>query len=334
MFASLACAQGPTLKYRVADSYGIKQPSGVALEYFVKRVAELSKGSMQGKVYHNGKLYSEEKSLGAVRDGTLELGFASLSNWGPYTKALRPIEAPFLYDNREQFRRQMLSGGQTRQLVAQDLEKDGFYPLMVFETGGARILGTNRRVLLPKDLAGLKIRVPQSPVPMDFWNDAGATATVVPWSETYLALASHTVDGLDTSLATYPLTKLWEVTKYILNLQYSSVASVVAPSTKWWNGLTQDQRSIMLKAAKEAEQVAVRAEDKESADLAQVVATHGVQLHEPTAQEMAQWRAVGQKLWDNMPGVPKSRIEEFRKLAESSTKSNVAEGHGITNPVR
>ena len=305
------------LRVRIANSYGKGQPAGKALEHFASRISELSNGKIKGAVYHNGSLYSEEKSLRAVQDGTLEVAFASLSNWGPFTKSLRALEAPFLFDNREQFRRLMLIGSPTRERIAKELERDGFVPLMIFETGGFRILGTNRPVKVPKDLIGLKIRVPQSPVPVKFWNAAGASATVVPWSEAYLALGSKAVDGLDTSLATYPLVKLWEVTKFVNNIQYSSVASITAVSGKWWAGLTPEQRTILLKAAKEAEEISVKEEDQEERSLGALLKSHGIEIYQPTKEDLVHWHAVGTKLWDEIPDTPRSRIEELRAAAKA-----------------
>lgn len=186
----------PELHIKIANSYTKEQTAGIALEHFKKRLAELSNGKITGQIFHAGTLYSEDKSVQAVLDGTVDMGLASASNHGPFTKVWRVMEAPYLFTNRKQFRTVIIRGEIGNQL-RKAAEKDRLVPLMILETGGFRILGTNRAVRVPDDMKSLKVRVPQSPVPLAFWKAAGANPTIVPWAETYLALGSKAVDGVD-----------------------------------------------------------------------------------------------------------------------------------------
>ena len=143
----------------------------------------------------------------------MDIGMASAGNHAPFTKAYQALETPYLL-NKEQFRRLVIKGS-IGQEMKQSAAKDGLHALMFVETGGHRILGSSKPIGMPEDAKGLKIRVAQSPVILAFYRAAGANPTVVPWGETYLALASKTVEGVDVSLAAYPIVKLWEVAKYI-----------------------------------------------------------------------------------------------------------------------
>src|SRR4051812_39142742 len=61
----------PQLKIRIADSYTKEMPSGVALQHFAKRISELSEGKMTAQIYAAGTLYSEDKGIQGVLDGTV-----------------------------------------------------------------------------------------------------------------------------------------------------------------------------------------------------------------------------------------------------------------------
>ena len=303
----------PALKIRIADSYTKEMPSGVALAHFAKRISELSGGKMTAQLFSAGTLYSEDRGIQAVLDGTVDMGLASAANHSPFTKVWRVVETPYLFKDNKQFREVVIHGD-----IGKDLrkraEKDNLVPLMIFETGGFRILGTNTPVRKPDDIKGLKIRTPQSPVPLAFWKAEGANPTVVPWGETYLALASKTVDGLDASWLSWPLAKLWEVTKHITTVGYSSTASVVDVSTKWWAARTPKQKEILLQAAKEAENVAIKEEDMWEARAREMCIKNGMTVYDPNPQEMDQWRKLGRTTWQTLPDVSQEDLKKIGKL--------------------
>ncbi len=302
----------PQLRIRIADSYLKEMPSGVALQHFAKRISELSGGQMTAQLYSGGTLYSEDRGIQAVLDGTVDMALASAANHSPFTKVWRVIETPYLFTDNKQFR-EVIIHGEVGMELRKRAEKDGLVPLMMFETGGFRILGTNVPVRAPEDIKGLKIRTPQSPVPLAFWKAEGANPTVVPWGETYLALASRTVDGLDASWLSWPLAKLWEVTKFITTVGYSSTSSVVNVSTKWWSARTPKQREILLKAAKEAEDVAIKEEDRWEARARELCIQNGMKVFDPTPIEMAEWQKRGRTTWGSLPDVSQ---EDLRRIAK------------------
>ncbi|MGE3065934.1 MAG: TRAP transporter substrate-binding protein [Hyphomicrobiaceae bacterium] len=304
----------PELRIKIANSYTKDQTAGIALEHFKTRVGELSNGKITAQIFHAGTLYSEDKSIQAVLDGTVDMGLASASNHGPFTKVWRVMEAPYLFTSRKQFRAVIIRGDIGNGL-RKAAEKDRLVPLMIFETGGFRILGTNRAVRVPDDMKSLKVRVPQSPVPLAFWKAAGANPTVVPWAETYLALGSKAVDGLDAAWVSWPLGKLWEVTKFVTDVKYSTVASVVDVSTDWWAKRTPKQKEIILAAAKEAEEASMKAEDNDEAKIRDQMKKNGMQVFDLTPEELEKWRKVGLSTWDALPDAPRAKIEEIQKAA-------------------
>lgn len=312
LLSSAYAADVPQLKIRIADSYTKEMPSGVALEHFARRIKELSGGKMTAQIFPGGTLYSEDKGIQGVLDGTVDMALASAANHSPFTKVWRVVETPYLFRDNKQFRDIIVHGDIGRDLRKR-AEKDRLVPIFIFETGGFRILGTNVQVRTPGDLKGAKIRTPQSPVPLAFWKAEGANPTVVPWGETYLALASKTVDGLDASWLSWPLAKLWEVTKFITPVGYSSTASVVDASTAWWEKRTPEQKQIILKAAKEAEDVAIAEEDKWEAKAREMCQKNGMTVYDPTPQEMEQWRKLGRTTWDSLPDVSKEDLERISK---------------------
>lgn len=315
--AAPAAAQDelPPLKMRATNSYPQDQTAGKAMDFFAKRVAELSGGKITVQVFHAGKLYTEDKSIQAVLDGTVEMGMASASNHGPFTKVWQAVETPYLLD-KKQFREVVIRGEVGKELKKM-AEKDRLHPMMILETGGHRVVGGHKQVKLPDDIKGAKIRVPQSPVLLVFYRGVGANPTVVPWGETYLALASKTVDGLDAVLASWPTAKLWEVTKHVTTINWAPISTVTDVSLKWWNERTPKQRAILDQAVKDTEEFSMKAEDENETALRELIKKNGVTIYDPTAQERGAWRKSGLSIWKSMPDVDQALIERINKAAQA-----------------
>ncbi len=88
---------------------------------------------------------------------------------------------------------------------------------------GQRHVTSNKPILTPADMEGLKIRVPNSPVMLMFPNAVGANPTPMAFSEVYLALQQGVVDAQENPLPTIKFKKFYEVqtninlTGHILN---------------------------------------------------------------------------------------------------------------------
>lgn len=88
---------------------------------------------------------------------------------------------------------------------------------------GQRHVTSNKPILTPDDMKGLKIRVPNSPVMLMFPNAVGANPTPMAFSEVYLALQQKVVDAQENPLPTIQFKKFYEVqsninlTGHILN---------------------------------------------------------------------------------------------------------------------
>lgn len=316
LWAGSAMSQDiPALKIRATNSYPQDQTAGKAMDFFANRVAALSGGKMTVQVYHAGKLYTEDKSIQAVLDGTVDMGMASASNHGPFTKVWQVVETPFLMTQKQH--RELIIRGEIGKELRKAAEKDGLHPMMILESGGHRVIGMHKQVKLPGDIKQAKIRTPQSPVLLVFYRAVGANPVVVPWGETYLALANRTVDGLDAVLASWPAGKLWEVTKNVTTINWAPVNTVTDVSVKWWNQRTPAQQKILDQAAKEAEEYSMKEEDAYEKDLRVLLKKNGVTVYDPTPQERAEWRNAGLTVWKDMPDVDQKLIERINKAAQA-----------------
>lgn len=103
---------------------------------------------------------------------------------------------------------------------------------------GARHVTSNKPILTPADMQGLKIRVPNAPAYVLFPEATGANPTPMAFAEVYLALQQGVVDAQENPLTTILAKKFYEVQSHI-NLTghiTNSIFTIVS-------GITLDQLS-------------------------------------------------------------------------------------------
>lgn len=85
----------------------------------------------------------------------------------------------------------------------------------LMENGFRHIVMREKPIRAVEDLAGVRMRVPDSPLFIDTFTALGATPVVANISELYSSLASGRVDGQENPLAVCEVNRLYEVTRYV-----------------------------------------------------------------------------------------------------------------------
>lgn len=112
---------------------------------------------------------------------------------------------------------------------------------------GARHVTSNKPILAPADMEGLKIRVPNAPVYVMFPKAVGANPTPMAFSEVYLALQQGVVDAQENPLPTIKFKKFYEVQSNI-NLTGHITNSLVTVVSGLTLGSMSDADAATLKA--------------------------------------------------------------------------------------
>jgi tripartite ATP-independent transporter DctP family solute receptor len=102
-------------------------------------------------------------------------------------------------------------GAHVRQLIE---EKPIFAFEKIWNNGFRQITTASKPIAHIKDLQGVKLRVPNSPIWTSMFKGLGASPTSVDFAEVYSALQTHVVEGQENPLAIIYTAKLYEVQKY------------------------------------------------------------------------------------------------------------------------
>jgi TRAP-type C4-dicarboxylate transport system substrate-binding protein len=156
------------------------------------------------------------------------------------------------------------------------------------ETGFRHIL-SKRPVTSLDTLKGLKIRVPELRIWVDFWRKLGANPTPLPYSEQYSALSTGVIDALDSDFFSIIGFKWHEQAKDLTLTAHWFLPKAVRVNARWLDGLPADLQQVVRTSATEvfAEQRTTNRANaaKALADLEKL----GVKVNKITDAERAKW---------------------------------------------
>lgn len=300
--------------------YGLTEASnsGRASRLFAEEVEKASGGKMKVRTIGNAALGSDVQMQQALIGGAQEMMVGSTATLVGITKEMAIWDTPFLFDNAREA--DMVLDGPVGQKVMDKLQEKGLVGLVYWENGFRNLTNNKRAITRLEDIDGIKLRVMQNNVFIESFKTLGANAVPLPFSELFSALETKTVDGQENPYNTILSSKFYEVQKYLTVTNHVYSPWIVLVSKKYWDGLSKDERKVLLDAAKKSrdfERQDTRAEaDKALAELK----GKGMQINQLAPSEANRMREklssvnasiashVGEDLWkETQAAVAKAR---------------------------
>lgn len=302
--------QGDPLTIKIAHV----SADGVPIDQFADRVAEqldeMTGGRITVQVFPASQLGNNSELLEQLQFGTLEMAISSVAFLGAFTDTTALLDLPFLFKN-EAAAEEVLDG-EIGQSIFADLEASDFHGLAWLSTGW-RHLTANKEIHNPEDMKGLKIRVMENQMHIDFWNGLGASAVPMAFSELYTALQNGTMDCQENPYANINGNRLYEVQKYIIETGHIYDTSPLLASKSWWDSLSASDQELITQVITEslAWEREVSAEDQDT--LRQEIGSNGTnQVIQLTDEERQAWRDAAQPVYDSCS----DQIKEMVKTVE------------------
>jgi len=309
-----ALAQSPiVIKFSHVVAQGT--PKGKGAEYFKKIAEERTKGKVKVEVYANSTLYKDNEEVDALQLGAVQMLAPSLAKFGPLgVREFEVFDLPYLFDNYDELHK--VTRGPVGASLLKKLEAKGITGLAYWDNG-FKDMSANKKLLVPADFRGLKMRIQSSKVLEAQMRALGAIPQVMAFSEVYQALATGVVDGTENPPSNEYTQKMHEVQKYTMRSQHGYVGYAVITNKKFWDGLPADIRASLEKAMAEATDFANGAAQKDNDDaIAEMTKSGKTEMVELTAAQKAEWHKVLDPVATEMESrVGKEIIAEFRKEA-------------------
>jgi TRAP-type transport system periplasmic protein len=237
-----------TFRWTTANPAG--HPIPVGGEKFAELVKAKSGGKMQVKVFPGAQLGGDVQVLSAVQGGTIDMASMNSGILQGQIKEYAIVDFPFLFDNAKEV--DAILDGVVGKQLADKLPEKGLVHLAYYDLGFRQLTNSRRPIKTADDIAGLKIRVIQSPIYIETFNAMGANSVPMAFTEVYTALEQKAIDGQENPFTVIEANKFQEVQKYLAGTNHMYNPQSMFISKKTWDRLNKDEQAILLDAAKES----------------------------------------------------------------------------------
>jgi TRAP-type C4-dicarboxylate transport system substrate-binding protein len=292
---------------RLSHVFSPKEDLAISMENVAKNVFEKTNGAVKILTYPQGQIATYKDGVELVVRGAYFISVEDPSYIGDYVPEFTALVGPMLYRDYDEF----ISLVKTPLVQGwfKKAETKGIKILSMQYIFGFRNLITDKVIKTPDDLQGVKLRTPGSKLFIETLNAMGATATPLPWGETFSAIQQGVVDGLEGSEFTNVQTKVYETGKknVALTNHFLGVAGVYI-STEVWNKIPLKYRTIVENEFITESHVMVNLLKSKHASVVEELEEHGVQFNEV---DRPSFEARTSSLFSTLPGV---NIEMYNQI--------------------
>ncbi len=217
---------------------------------FAEEVKALSKGSVEVKVFANDALGKEMDLINGMQLGTADMTITgeSLQNWAPKAALLA---IPYAFKDMAEMDKSV-NGPLGEEIKKEIIARAKVIPLSYFARG-PRYLTSKKPIKTLDDVKGLKMRVPNVPIFVQFWRGVGAQPTPMAFGEVFTSLQTGVIEAQENPLALIKSASFFEVQKYVNRTEHVRSWIYLAIGEKSFNKLNADQKKAVQEAAKRAQ---------------------------------------------------------------------------------
>ena len=243
----------------------------------------------QIELYPAGQLGSYADTYAGCSDGSIEIALVNVTTISTVDKNLNVWQIPGSINSLAQMRA-VLSSEEAMATFDNVNKQTGTRILMGFSAGARHFTNNVREVKTPADMNGIAFRTMENPLYVKMVEAMGGVAVPMSSSEMYSALQNGVIEGQENPVASIIADMTYQVQKYLtLDGHVYSLAFMVC-NDNWFNKLDADLQEGVLEAAKLAFEASnERVDALEATGLEFLKTTGGMQVYEPTEEELKDW---------------------------------------------
>jgi len=239
------------ITWRLGGVHAVTAPETIGLNKFAELVQKKTEGRLKVEIYPAGQLGKEVPQLENLIIGTQQM-FGNVADWNEnIVKEWGIVGMPFAFDNLDHVRKFQKSQEYERLKKA------------LLDLRGVRILADNwyrlpkallckKPIRHPKDLEGMKLRMPHIKTYVETWGAMGAKTIVIPWAEAFIALKTGVADGMDSPLGSIYGQKFHQTAPYIILTNHLVAPFNLLANNKAYQDLPPDLQKGISEVALEA----------------------------------------------------------------------------------
>lgn len=224
---------------------------GTAASDEVERMAESVENRTDGRVtfdiFDNSQLGSETEMLQQMQMGALDSGGIMVGSIQTLDMRMAIEDLPYMWADIDHARDAY--DGEFGDYLAGIMEDEGLTQIGYLEWGFRHITNNERPIVEPEDVSNLNIRVAETALRVDTFDELGAIPTVMAFSEVYGALQQGALDSQENPLANIVAPGFYEVQDYLSLTGHFYNTVMLMVETETWEEIEPEDQQIILEEA-------------------------------------------------------------------------------------
>ena len=232
---------------RIASHVSELSPLHAQSVLFVQEVEKRLPGQFEFKIYPSAQLGKESALIQNVRAGSLEM-INVASGVVKLDRKLGIFDLPWLFTDRAHVIRTMSGplGNEVKNLI----ESKNVKVIGIYENGFRHVLNTKRSITDTNSIRGLKLRISGGSFRRGVFSKLGVQPQSVAWKETFTALQTGVVDGVEAAAYGFYEQKQYEVSKFMSLTSHVYTPSFLLASNAFWHSLNPEQQKVFTQVGK------------------------------------------------------------------------------------
>lgn len=328
--AITAAAQDFTIRATANSNENDEDYDGLVV--FKNHVENASNGRIAVELFIGTQLCSGgAECLQGVSDGSIDVFVTTSGGAAGIFPYVQVLDLPYLMSD-DRVAEHVLSGDFTRTMRNMALEDSGdtIRIMTIGNTGGWRnFANTKRRVQMPSDLEGLKIRTVVADLPQEVVKTLGAAPTPISWPELFTSFQTGVVDGSKNGITDIMGMKFPDAgLKYVTLDGHAYMGAIWVMNNEKFMGMPEDMRRVVVDGFAALQQATFASPKRKSIQAYQDFVAGGGDLYVPTPDEKAAFRDVAAPVFDwfqaNVDGGP-AIFDALTKAVEAAEADLAAE---------
>jgi C4-dicarboxylate-binding protein DctP len=290
LLAPGAGAQQPQVTLRAALQISAKDPFvGISLVRFKEEVESRTGGAVAVQILDMGKPYPDNKIVGAVASGEIEMGIAGFHYLAEKIPAIDIIQQPFLFNFDALMRAAAAPDSEVRRLIDDAVLEGIGVRVLWWQTIGNQVIFSKKDVLEPQQIKGTNVRV-FSGTMAQFTKDCGAEPAMLPAGKLHNALKDGDIDSAMAAISVVTNRELWKVSDVITRTNHSPTEYQLIVNEGVWRKLSPEHQIVIMQAAHNSERKIWDDVAGIEADTYEFARQKGMTIKELTPDQVAEWR--------------------------------------------
>lgn len=243
LLASTAPAGAAEIKFTLGTTNGPKDSSVLAMERWRDAMNKATGGALQMNIVPGGTLGGDRALLQQLSTNEIQVHVAGPVVVHHLLREYQCMEAEFVYDDEAHGFR--VWNGPLGQEVNDKLVKEHRIRMVGIGSRGARHITANRKIAVPDDLKGVKMRVTNK-LREQVFAAMGALPGPLSIAELYGALRQGVFDAQENPISTIYGNRFYEVQKYINLTGHVWSYWVVSASETFLDSLSEEHRKVFM----------------------------------------------------------------------------------------